>query len=54
MRAACLAATGQSASGYDLNSRRHYLNNPKTYISAQQCSAETEKMSTASLTASKT
>jgi len=30
------------------------LNNPKTYISAQQRSAETEKLSTASLTASKT
>jgi len=30
------------------------LNNTKTYISTQQRSAETEKMSTASLTASKT
>jgi len=41
-----LAATGQSASVYDLNARRHYLNNPKTYISAQaqQRSAETEKL----------
>jgi len=45
-----LAATGQS----DLNSRGHYLNNPKTYISVQQRSAETEKLSMASLTASKT
>jgi len=30
------------------------MNNPKTYISAQQHSAETEKLSMASLTASKT
>jgi len=30
------------------------MKNPKTYISAQQRLAETEKLSTASLTASKT